>query len=150
MTRRIVKGLSLFIIMILASNLMTAQQGKKMRKSNNKMKKTVSTHKTGKSMEKKKQSLFYAGIISKPEATVYMYGTHSLKGKVLNGSPEEPEKLYALKSDKYNLDKFMDKKVVIMASKIEGYPVDFGPDYLDVDLIEEDKTISIDSPPRIK
>jgi hypothetical protein len=69
------------------------------------------------------------GIIKKQGITTYMYGTHVLlddKGKTL----------YALKSANINLDKYIDKKVTVKGDLIEGYPVEGGPNFLDVKSIQ--------------
>ncbi|MGB7910734.1 MAG: hypothetical protein WCF59_00760 [Desulfobaccales bacterium] len=70
-----------------------------------------------------------AGIIKKQGITTYMYGTHVL----VNNSGKT---LYALKSDNVNLDKYIDRKVTIKGNLIGGYPVEGGPDYLNVQWIE--------------
>jgi hypothetical protein len=69
------------------------------------------------------------GIIKKQGATTYMYGTHIL----LN---DNGQTLYALKSNTINLDNYIDKRVAVKGDLISGYPVDGGPDYLDVKLVE--------------
>ncbi|MGB7842130.1 MAG: hypothetical protein WBL21_05025 [Salinimicrobium sp.] len=61
------------------------------------------------------------GTIEKQGITSYQYGTHSLTND---------ETFYALKSDKVDLDEYVDQRVTIIAEKISGYPVDGGPEYL--------------------
>lgn len=57
--------------------------------------------------------------------TVWMYGTHLLKGRTF----------YALKSDKVDLDSYEGENVVVVGRLIhEG--VDRGPPYLDVQSVE--------------
>ncbi|SDS30710.1 hypothetical protein [Gramella sp. MAR_2010_147] len=63
----------------------------------------------------------YTGIIKPAGITTYQYGTHRL---------ETQQKVYALKSDKINLENYEDQEVEITATLIEGYPVDGGPVYL--------------------
>ena len=70
------------------------------------------------------------GIIKKQGITTYMYGTHVL----LNGNRTI---LYALKSDNINLDKYIDQKVTVKGDLIYGYPVDGGPNYLNVKSISK-------------
>lgn len=75
------------------------------------------------------RSVKATGTIQKQGITTYMYGTHVLlddKGKTL----------YALKSKTVRLDKYIGKKVTVTGDLVEGYPVDFGPDYLDVKEIK--------------
>ncbi len=69
------------------------------------------------------------GIIKKQGITFYMYGTHVLVND--NG-----QTLYALKSNTINLDNYIDQRVTVSGDLVSGYPVDFGPDYLDVKLVE--------------
>lgn len=87
----------------------------------------------------------YTGIISKPESTTYQYGTHVLNGYILDGNPASENNLcnYALKSSRLDLDKLIGKKVICIVKKIKGYPIDFGPEFLDVEHVEVDKPITI-------
>ncbi len=61
------------------------------------------------------------GTIQQQGITSYQYGTHTLS---TDGT------FYALKSEAVNLDDYTDQEVTILAKKIEGYPVDGGPEYL--------------------
>lgn len=63
------------------------------------------------------------GTIQQQGMTSYQYGTHTITNN---------ETFYALKSDVIDLDQYIDQEVTISAEKIEGYPVDGGPDYLRV------------------
>ncbi|CAL68393.1 hypothetical protein [Christiangramia forsetii] len=63
----------------------------------------------------------YTGIIQSTDITSYQYGTHSL---------ETEDDFYALKSNTIDLNKYVDQKVKIEATQIQGYPVDGGPIYL--------------------
>ncbi len=69
------------------------------------------------------------GIIKKQGITTYMYGTHVL----LN---DNGKTLYAIKSVNIDLDKYIDQKVTVKGDLIEGYPVEGGPNYLNVKSIE--------------
>lgn len=81
----------------------------------------------------------WTGTISKQEVSFHQYGTHTFKGNVLDDNPENKHKKiqFALKSDKINLNKWIDKDVIITGRKIEGYPIEGGPDYINVIQIEE-------------
>lgn len=68
------------------------------------------------------------GQIEKTGITSYQYGTHTLEGD---------ETFYALKSDKIDLSPYEGKSVTVTAEKIEGYPVDGGPEYLNVVQVKE-------------
>jgi hypothetical protein len=69
------------------------------------------------------------GTIKKQGITTYQYGTHILADS--NGKT-----IYALKSDTIELDDYMNKKVRVKGELVNGYPVDGGPNYLDVKRIE--------------
>jgi hypothetical protein len=65
-----------------------------------------------------------SGIIWKIDyVTCYMYGTHLL---------EAGDSTFALRSSSIDLDQYLREPVEVSVNKIDGYPVDFGPVYLDV------------------
>jgi len=70
------------------------------------------------------------GIIKKQGMTSYMYGTHVLVN-------ENGRTLYALKSDRINLDPYVGRKVTVSGELVHGYPVENGPNYLHVDSVRE-------------
>lgn len=61
------------------------------------------------------------GAIQQQGITSYQYGTHTLTND---------ETFYALRSEAVNLDNYIDEEVTIKAKKIEGYPLEGGPEYL--------------------
>ena len=63
------------------------------------------------------------GTIQEQGITTYQYGTHTISG-------------YALKSETINLDDYVNQNVTIVGYKIDGYPVDGGPDYIEVEEIK--------------
>ena len=65
------------------------------------------------------------GTIHKINVTTWMYGTHTINDN--NGNL-----LYALTSTTVDLNTFENKQVKIYGNLIEGYPVDGGPEYLNV------------------
>jgi hypothetical protein len=68
--------------------------------------------------------LSLSGTLSKMDySTVFQYGTHFL---------ECADTGFALKSSLIDLDQYAGGRVTISAKKIEGYPVDSGPVFLDV------------------
>jgi hypothetical protein len=69
------------------------------------------------------------GIIKGHGTTSYMYGTHVLVND--NGNT-----LYALRSNNIDLDRHVGRKVKVSGYLIKGYPIDGGPDFLDVESIE--------------
>ena len=64
------------------------------------------------------------GTIQKQGITSYQYGTHVLPG-------------YALRSGSLDLDNYMGQVVTVVGYLVEGYPVDGGPDYIEVEEIKE-------------
>ncbi len=70
----------------------------------------------------------YSGTVHAAGITSYQYGTHTL---------ETENESFALKSDSIDLTRYEQKKVKIIANKIEGYPVDNGPVYLNVISIKD-------------
>jgi hypothetical protein len=69
----------------------------------------------------------FSGVIEKTGITTYMYGSHTISN---NGEK------YALQSTTINLDNYINKKVTIKGSKVEGYPVEDGPELIDVKAVE--------------
>ncbi|MDT0690808.1 hypothetical protein RM549_13500 [Salegentibacter sp. F188] len=70
------------------------------------------------------------GTVEASGITSYQYGTHTLTSS---------EKKYALKSTNIDLSDYEGETVKISGEKIEGYPVENGPEYLDVQKIEREK-----------
>lgn len=69
------------------------------------------------------------GTVQKQGITTYMYGTHVLKD-------ESGKTLYALTSDRVDLDRYVGRKVTVRGDLVGGYPVDGGPPYLRVAAVE--------------
>ncbi|MDP6922213.1 MAG: hypothetical protein QGH06_04480 [Lutibacter sp.] len=63
------------------------------------------------------------GTIQKQGVTTYQYGTHTVSG-------------YALRSSVVILDDYVNQNVTLVGHKIDGYPVDGGPDYIEVEEIK--------------
>ena len=68
------------------------------------------------------------GVIQQQGMTTYQYGTHVLK--------DGTKTLYALMSKSQKLDNFVGKKVKITGTLVDGYPVDGGPDFVEVTDVE--------------
>lgn len=68
------------------------------------------------------------GVVEEQGITSYQYGTHTLTND---------ENYFAIKSDSLDLDAYLNMEVTVRAYKIEGYPVDGGPEYLNVVEIKE-------------
>lgn len=75
-------------------------------------------------------SMEITGIIQPQGMTSYQYGTHTIT--------TANDEYYALKSEEIDLDDYVDKKVTVVAEKIDGYPLSGGPDYLLVLEVKED------------
>ncbi len=73
-------------------------------------------------------SLEVTGTIEAIQMTSWQYGTHTISNDTI---------FYALRSEKSNLESFEGKTVTITAVKIEGYPVDGGPEFLEVTRVRE-------------
>lgn len=73
-------------------------------------------------------SLEITGTIEAIQMTSWQYGTHTISNDTT---------FYALRSEKEDLSRHEGKTVTIKASKIEGYPVDGGPEFLEVEEVKE-------------
>ncbi len=71
------------------------------------------------------------GIIQAQGITTYQYGTHVL----LDGSGQT---IYALRSERVNLDQYINREVEVIGNMVLGYPVDGGPEYMDVARVNAD------------
>lgn len=68
------------------------------------------------------------GAIEETGMTTYQYGTHKIKAEDIT---------YALKSSKINLNDYTDKSVTIKGTKVSGYPLEGGPELIEVLEISE-------------
>lgn len=68
------------------------------------------------------------GSIEKLDASFSAYGTHMLVGK---------NSFLALKSEKINLNHFMNKPVCIVGEILDGYPLNDGPKLIEVMVVYE-------------
>ena len=69
------------------------------------------------------------GVIKVQGTTTYQYGTHVLTNEI-------GQTLFALQSDKIKLDDYVGENVEISGSKVDGYPIDGGPDLIKVSRIK--------------
>ncbi|CAN5239352.1 hypothetical protein BH23BAC2_BH23BAC2_14390 [soil metagenome] len=76
----------------------------------------------------KSASMEITGIIEPIGMTTWQYGTHTLS---------TDDEFYALRSKILNLADYEGKTVTIKGEKVEGYPVDNGPVFIDVTEIKE-------------
>ena len=70
-----------------------------------------------------------AGVIRRQGFTDYDYGSHVLKD-------EDGATLYALTSDKIDLDEYIGLIKTVRGESVSGYPLDGGPDYMNVKTIQ--------------
>jgi hypothetical protein len=63
------------------------------------------------------------GTLKEQGITTYQYGTHTIAG-------------YALRSSVVILDDYINQNVTVVGYKIDGYPVDGGPDFIEVEEIK--------------
>lgn len=68
-----------------------------------------------------------SGTIEERGITSYQYGTHIL---------ENEKSFYAIKSEHIDLSNYLGETITVKAEKIEGYPVDGGPEYYEVLEVE--------------
>ncbi len=68
------------------------------------------------------------GNIEAIEISSWQYGTHTIRNE---------DFFYALTSENIDLQEYEGQSVTIKAKKIEGYPVDGGPEYLKVEEIKK-------------
>lgn len=73
--------------------------------------------------KEKSEQIEVTGVIKQLGVTTYQYGTHSISNSGM---------FYALKSDKYNLDNYVNQTVTVIGESITGYPQNGGPYYLNV------------------
>ena len=64
-----------------------------------------------------------SGRLQAQGITTYQYGTHVIPG-------------YALRSSTVNLDDFIGQNVTVVGHLVDGYPVEDGPDYLEVERVK--------------
>lgn len=74
-------------------------------------------------------SMEISGTIEPVGMTTWQYGSHTIS--------EEDGKLYALRSSEVKLQDYEGKKVTIKGEKIEGYPVENGPEFIEVTEIKK-------------
>ena len=74
-----------------------------------------------------KDLIVLSGKLEALGMSTFQYGTH-----ILNSAG----KTYALKSSKVNLKSYEGKDVIIKGLKVAGYPVDGGPEFLDVQEVD--------------
>lgn len=70
----------------------------------------------------------YSGVLAPLEMSIWQYGTHTL-------TTDEGD-FYAVKSESIDLDEYVGQPVHIKGTEIEGYPVDNGPKFLDIEKIQ--------------
>ena len=69
----------------------------------------------------------FRGLLEKRGITTYQYGTHVIS---------DTKKTYALRSELVVLDAYVGKTVTVKGVKIPGYPVDGGPEFLEVSEVQ--------------
>ena len=79
--------------------------------------------------EKQEDLVTTKGTVYKQGITTYQYGSHVLADSATNV-------YYALRSNKIDLDQFLNQKIEVKGSLVEGYPVDDGPEFLEVTSVE--------------
>jgi hypothetical protein len=80
-----------------------------------------------KQQEPQSKEIILSGTIAKQGITTYQYGAY-----IINTTDE----IYALRSNTIDLENYVAKSVTLTAEKISGYPVENGPDYLEVKSVQ--------------
>lgn len=75
-----------------------------------------------------KDAMVLEGRISELGMSTFQYGTHLL---------EKGGKTYALRSSAVKLNDYVGKEVSIKGSRVEGYPLENGPELIDVKQITQ-------------
>ena len=73
--------------------------------------------------QKETNSFEFQGLLERQSMTSYQYGTHVIS----NGG-----QTYALQSSAVDLNSYVGKKVTIKGNKISGYPLENGPEFIEV------------------
>lgn len=81
---------------------------------------------TSQSVENKPaQGVTASGLLLEQGVSTYQYGTHVLNDK-------DGKTIYALKSETIKLNMYIGKQVELQGIPVEGYPLEGGPEYLEV------------------
>jgi tyrosine-protein phosphatase YwqE len=78
------------------------------------------------------EDLVATGVLEKPEATTYMYGTHAI-------TDEASSMHYALISENVDLDAYVGQRVTVYGVPVPGYEngqIEGGPPLLEVTWVE--------------
>lgn len=67
------------------------------------------------------------GVIREIGITTYQYGTHSIQGEFVT---------FALRSNSVDLNQYIGDTVIIIGSKVEGYPLEGGPELIEVKSVK--------------
>lgn len=89
---------------------------------------TIATATLLTSCQSSKETFTFTGKLQKIEMSTFQYGTHTIE----NGTS-----YYALKSEILDLDAFKDKDVTVVGKKVEGYPLEGGPELIEVAKVKE-------------
>ncbi len=69
------------------------------------------------------KTITLTGRVEKLGLTPFRYGSHSIK---MRGQ------VYSIKSSSINLDNYLDRQVIIKGNKVPGYPLEGGPELIEV------------------
>lgn len=89
------------------------------------------------------ETKMWGGVVSKSDVSSHQYGTHVLKGRFLDGNPDNVNQAmpYALRSSNVRLDLWNGKAVIVSGQLASGYPIEGGPPLIDVEAIEADQAM---------
>jgi hypothetical protein len=69
----------------------------------------------------------FFGLLKQQTITAYQYGSHTISSG---------DKIFALTSNTIDLDKHIGKKVTIKGTRVEGYPLEDGPELINVKVVQ--------------
>lgn len=91
----------------------------------------------------------WSGRLAEAGITTWQYGTHTLTGVEYQDTIVRPVKtvLFAVKSSSIYLDSYNGKDVILSGYYVDGYPVDGGPQLIEVVAVKDKKDADPYIPP---
>lgn len=84
---------------------------------------SISSCKKEQAEDSTNENVTVSGQIQRQSITFYQYGSHIISND---------QEVFALRSETIDLETYINKTVIVVGQKVPGYPVDGGPDYLEV------------------
>lgn len=77
--------------------------------------------------ESQPHSFEVEGVIREMGITTFQYGTHSIESDLVT---------FALRSNSVDLNQYIGDTIIIIGSKVEGYPLEGGPELIEVKSVK--------------